>query len=232
MSSAALTALRNAILTNTLDAGQQGALATALAVIIPDFPTVDELSNAVPENDEVLAREWIAALYTIQAGDAAPMPTLQRVISPTEITPLPAPFQPGTLGKVLFVADITPEVSGLILLSVNLNLISDAAGAPGLAIFIVALTAVAGGTVLAPGLTVEPTSTTPAFGTGIPAFAMAEPTFDPGDGSHAGILTISGLPINGTVGQRYGIIGVARDTSTQNWTALNIGLSAVEQPLE
>jgi hypothetical protein len=232
MSSAALTALRNAILTNTLDAGQQGALATALAVIIPDFPTVDELANAVPENDEVLAREWIAALYTIQAGDASPMPTLQRVISPTEITELPAPFQPGTLGKILFVADITPEVSGLVLLSFGLNLISDATGVPGVAIFIVPLQSIAGGTVLAPGLTVEPTGTTPAFGTGIPAWATAEPTFDPGDGSHAAILTVAGLPINGTVGQRLGIIGVAKDTGAQNWTALNIGLSAVEQPLE
>jgi hypothetical protein len=224
-----LTNLRDAIAANTLNPAQKAALVLALDEIIPTFATVDDLSLAVPP-DESNARVWMAALYTIQAEGGAAL-SLQRVVSPTEITPLPAPFQPGTGGKILFVADITPEVSGLLLLSVNLNLISDATGAPGLAIFVVELTAVAGGTVLAPGLTVEPTSTTPDFSTGIPAFATAEPTFDPGDGSHTAVLSIAGLPINGTVGTRYGVIGIARDTSTQHWTSLNIGLSLVEQPL-
>ena len=63
----ALQDLRNRIASNTLTGPQQTALDTALDVLIPLFPTPDELSNSIPVGEEVLAREWIAPLYTLQA---------------------------------------------------------------------------------------------------------------------------------------------------------------------
>jgi hypothetical protein len=71
MSSAALTALQVAINSNTLTVSQQAALSAALALIIPSFPTPDELSNSIPIPEEALARDWMAALYTIQAEGAS-----------------------------------------------------------------------------------------------------------------------------------------------------------------
>ena len=75
--SAALVDLLNAVNTNTLTALQQAALSQALTAIIPTFPTPDELANAMPPPDEDNAREWIAALYAIQAegsGGGPPVP--------------------------------------------------------------------------------------------------------------------------------------------------------------
>lgn len=63
----ALQDLRNRIASNTLTGPQQAALDTALDVLIPLFPTPDELSNSIPQTEENLAREWIAPLYTLQA---------------------------------------------------------------------------------------------------------------------------------------------------------------------
>ena len=63
----ALQDLRNRIASNTLTGPQQAALDTALDVLIPLFPTPDELSNSIPQTEELLAREWIAPLYSLQA---------------------------------------------------------------------------------------------------------------------------------------------------------------------
>jgi hypothetical protein len=66
--SIALVNLRAAIATNTLNALQQGALTQALDAIIPTFPEPDPSGVAQPPPDEDDSREWIAALYTIQAA--------------------------------------------------------------------------------------------------------------------------------------------------------------------
>jgi hypothetical protein len=76
MTSAALVDLSNRIATNTLTAAQISALTTVLAEIAPTFPTPDQVGEAVePLPEEILARIWISALYTIQqvgGGGAVP----------------------------------------------------------------------------------------------------------------------------------------------------------------
>jgi hypothetical protein len=74
MTSAALVDLRNRIVTNTLTADQQGALAFALDLIAPVFPNPDELAN-VANVDELVSREWVAVLYALNAdGGVMPPP--------------------------------------------------------------------------------------------------------------------------------------------------------------
>jgi hypothetical protein len=69
-----LLALAAAIAGNTLNAVQQGALLTALAELTPTFPNPDETSTVDSEADAAAAREWIAALYSIQSIGGAPVP--------------------------------------------------------------------------------------------------------------------------------------------------------------
>ena len=95
MSSAALLSLRANIAANTLTAGEQGALLTALDAIIPTFPTIDERANALPPPDEDDSREWIAALYAIQEGSAVVPP-------PTDVTSVTGTFP-------IVVAPATPD---------------------------------------------------------------------------------------------------------------------------
>lgn len=75
--------LANRIGSNTLTGPQQAALLTALDVLIPLFPSVDDTAQSVP-GDEPLSREWIAALYAIVAeggggGGGGLLPTNQTV---------------------------------------------------------------------------------------------------------------------------------------------------------
>lgn len=75
--------LANRIGSNTLTGPQQAALLTALDVLIPLFPSVDDTAQSVP-GDEPLSREWIAALYAIVAeggggGGGGLLPTNQPV---------------------------------------------------------------------------------------------------------------------------------------------------------
>jgi hypothetical protein len=227
--SAALVALAGRIATNTLTAWDISALTAALSAITPTFPVPDG-SGVSLYSDEDEAREWIAALYTIQAGGGTGPVTLQRVITPTTVALLPAPFEPTSAGKILFVIDITPQ-SNLILVSVNVDLISDGAGVPGLNLVLVPLlTAVTGGTVIAPGITAEATSTTPAVSTGTEIVPTEAPTFDDGSGNpHSCILVVASAPVTVIAGQRYGIVCLARDTSTQNWTSIAAAISAIAQ---
>jgi hypothetical protein len=77
--------LANRIATNTLTATQQNVLVTALNVIIPFFPGIDDTSVSVPIQEDIpLSREWIATLYTLQAlggggGGGGLLPTNQTV---------------------------------------------------------------------------------------------------------------------------------------------------------
>lgn len=79
----ALQDLQNRINSNTLTAAQQAALSMALTAIIPIFPTPDEVSGGILNEDQPSRAEWIAALYAIQsegtAGGSAVLPTNQIV---------------------------------------------------------------------------------------------------------------------------------------------------------
>jgi hypothetical protein len=228
VSNPALVAFTFRLASNNLTARDIAALTTALEAIVPSFPNPDETSATV-FSDETDAREWISALYTIQANGETTVSTT-RVVTPNAETPLTAPFAPGA-GKVLLVADITPATSGLLLVSVNVALIEDATGVPGFAIFFIDnLTAITGGTLLAPGLTEEPTSTTPAFGTGVLVFSTEAPSFNDGSNPHTAVLTLAGVPVQAVVGHRTGIVVLARDTAAQNWTSVAATVSVVEQP--
>lgn len=105
--SAALQNLRNAIATNTLTALQQAALTQALDAIIPTFPEPDEISDSIPPTEEELAREWIAALYSLQStgGGGPPMPPSKPIFSVANQAALAAldatTFPAGTLVYVL-----------------------------------------------------------------------------------------------------------------------------------
>jgi hypothetical protein len=73
----ALQDLSNRIATNTLTGAQQGALTTALAAIIPFFPSTDDTAVAVPIQEDIpLSREWISALYSLVATAASGGTTL------------------------------------------------------------------------------------------------------------------------------------------------------------
>ncbi len=74
--SAALDNLTANILANTLTATQQAILAQALIAISPTFPAPDETADGIPVPEEALAREWMAALYAIQSGAGAIVPTM------------------------------------------------------------------------------------------------------------------------------------------------------------
>jgi hypothetical protein len=224
MTSAAIVALRARVASNTLTANDQGALTTALDFIAPTFMGPDE--TAAIAADEIEAREWIAALYTIAANGGSPV-TFTRVTTPNTETSLTVPFQPTDVGKVLLVADLVPQTTGLLLVSVNLDVIEDAAGAPAIAAFLVDdLTAVTGGTLIAPGLTEEPTSTTPAFG-GPPIFSTEQASFAAGN-PHQASLTLASCPVQAVVGHRIGIVIVASDTAAQNWTGIAVSMAVVE----
>lgn len=72
--SAALLDLLARIQSNTLTALQQSALAEALTVIAPVFPVPDEAGSVNSTAEEPLAREWMAALYTINGEGAGGVP--------------------------------------------------------------------------------------------------------------------------------------------------------------
>lgn len=225
MNNPALEAFFFRIVNNNLTAKDIAALTTALDSVIPGFPNPDETSTAL-FSDQGDAREWIAALYTIQANGETTV-SGNRVVTPNTPTSLAVPFAPGPGGKVLLVADITPQSSGLLLVSVNLSIIEDAAGVPGCEIiFVDDLTAITGGTLIAPGLTSEPTSTTPAFGAGEAVFATAQPST--AGAPHIATLTLASVPVQAVTGHRTGIILLGVDTGAQNWTNILAAISVVE----
>jgi hypothetical protein len=103
--SIALTNLRNAIATNTLTPLQQGALTQALDAIIPTFPVPDFEGVALPPPDESDAREWIAALYAIQAEGGAIVPFVQAGVILSNTT-----VQLSTLVDVTLMPNAQPAV--------------------------------------------------------------------------------------------------------------------------
>jgi hypothetical protein len=131
--SGALDNLTANILANTLTTLQQNALAQALVAISPTFPTPDETSDGIPVPEEALAREWMAALYAIQAGAGVLPPTVPVtqvtgtapiVVTPTAGAPVVSLTPParafGVSGaltlnagaQIAASATLTPTVSG------------------------------------------------------------------------------------------------------------------------
>jgi hypothetical protein len=106
--SAALDALTLAIATNTLTVAQQSALTQALTAISPFFPTPDDSSSSDAPPDTALAREWIAALYAIQAGGGG-----GGIVPVTSVLGT-APIEVATVGPVATVSidPATPATPG------------------------------------------------------------------------------------------------------------------------
>jgi hypothetical protein len=117
--SAALALLRSNILANTLTAQEQGALALALAQIGPLFPEPDELANSISIAEEPLARTWMAALYSIQAG-AGPMPPI--VIEPSYTNGLVFPDDiAGPVNAIVAAVEYTPQASNVVRISFTIQ---------------------------------------------------------------------------------------------------------------
>ena len=198
-----LVALLAAIGTNTLTPGMQGALTQALALIIPNFPTPDELASALPPPDEDDAREWIAALYAIQAtGGGTIVPSVNAAYTPNTESSF-GPITPGGSPVDLAVADITPTGSGLLSIKATVAIASSVPDAINLALFALApLTAITGGTPVGVGITEDPTSTTPTpSGTPIMSDVGVESTV----GGNVASVTITGT-YQAVPGQRTGLL--------------------------
>jgi hypothetical protein len=108
--SAPLQALIANILANTLTSLEQNALANALTIIAPVFPGPDETGSTLPPPDEVLAREWIAALYAIQAGNGGGPPPVGNVNSVSGTAPIVV--SPTTGDTVVSIEPATTAAAG------------------------------------------------------------------------------------------------------------------------
>ncbi len=141
--------------------------------------------------------------------------------------------QPTTAGKLLCVVDITPKQTGLVLVSANFGIVANAADAPGIAMFWEEnLTAVGGGTLIEPGLTVQNagtlTTTPDVVATGTEVFAVSGPTAVI-LAENVVNLAFAGVPIKLTAGVRacIGFFGTS-DAAETSWT-VGLALSVVEQ---
>lgn len=203
MPSAQLIALQTAINNNTLSVAQQAALSSALDAVIPTFPTPGDGGAVTTDDEPALARDWMCALYAIAAGSGAP-PMTARLSTPNTETQFLASEAPGPGGAVLALLDFTPTRTGLMRISVNVVLNASGADTPTVALtYIDNLTAVGGGTLIAPGITAGPSSVTPAVGTGVSMCAIAEPTFT--DGGTVATIVLASIPLQAVVGHRTGV---------------------------
>jgi hypothetical protein len=203
MTSPALSALRTRIATNALTLSDQTALTTALDAILPTFQSADDTSS-VRFSDEPEAREWIAALYTIQAGGVV-SGAGAHIQTPNTETLFAASMAPGPAGALLAALDVTSQTTGRLRVSVNVALIASIADEPEIALtFVDNLTAVTGGVAINAGITAVPTSTTPSASGGVAMFATAQATFSLG-GTLDAFITLADIPLQVTVGHRIGI---------------------------
>ena len=157
---------------------------------------------------------------------------LARVISPNG--PLSSfTLQPTTVGKLLAVIDITPKQTGLLLVSANFQIVADGVDFPQIAmLWEENLTAVTGGTLLAPGLTdgnLGTLATTPdVVSGGTEVYSAAAPTAVFGASNYVNIA-FAGIPFELTAGVRaaVGFFGISTGSET-GWT-VSLTASAVEQ---
>lgn len=114
----------------------------------------------------------------IARGAGANASALPRVITPNAPQTFAAALAPAAgTGSLVAAVDITPRKSGLLLCSALFNIQSDAADQCLIELLYVdLLTAITGGTLLAPGLTATPTSTTPVDTSNPPVAVQAQST--------------------------------------------------------
>lgn len=139
-------------------------------------------------------------------------------------------FVPGTAGKLIAVFDFTPDDTGTMRLNLNLSADASIADQPELVFFLVAdLTAITGGTLIAPGITAAPTSTTPAAETGVEMWSVAANSFTVGETADGVFLVAAGIPAQCVVGTRYGIaVVMASQTITTSFGTVSVSASLDE----
>jgi hypothetical protein len=156
------------------------------------------------------------------------------VVSPNGATTFATGMVPGTSGKLLAVAFLAPEASGLLTINANFLIVSNVApveDAVITAIYVPALTLVTGGSPIAPGLIATPASVTPAqnSGSAVQLFAVTALTASVG-GLFITTAQFAGLPCLAPVGVRAGIVFVAQSSSnTAAWTVVG-SVSVIEKP--
>jgi len=155
------------------------------------------------------------------------------VISPNAAATFATGMVPGTSGKLLAVAFLAPEASGVLSINANFSIVSNTApveDAVITAIYVPSLTAVTAGTPIAPGLIATPTSVTPAQNSGgaVQLFAVIALTASVG-GLYVTTAQFAGLPCVAPVGERAGIVFVAQSSSnTAAWTVTG-SISVIEK---
>lgn len=153
-----------------------------------------------------------------------------RVVTPNAETIFATDFSPSDAGTLFMALDITPEASGLLIISVNIAIVAEGTDQPSCAMFYVDdLTAITGGTLIAPGITAVPTATTPAFGAGVEVFAASNAT-QLVDEDHISLLTFAGIPVQAVAGHRTGLVFVADSPAEVVWATVACSLSVIEQP--
>lgn len=228
MSNTALINLQTAINNNTLSAAQQAALSAALDLLIPTFPPPSAIHPNPPFSDEVFARDWLAAIYEINES-LGPPPMTATLQTPNTETQFLASEAPGPGGAVLALLDFTPTRTGKMRISVTVALNSSAVDDPTVSlIYIDNLTAVGGGTLIAPGITAGPSSVTPAVGSGVSMCALAQPTFVE-SAVDVGIVVLASIPLQAVVGHRTGVAVVIASPASATYTNIAAIISVDEQ---
>lgn len=146
------------------------------------------------------------------------------VISPNAAPTYGTNMVPGIAGKILSVVFLAPEASGVLAISSNLLITSNAVATEDVAltaIYVPALTAVTGGTPIVQGLIAQPTSVTPAQNgpSAVTLFTAIVPTASV-SGVFTATVSLAGLPCVAPTGVRAGIVFVLQ--STNNTSALTI----------
>jgi hypothetical protein len=146
------------------------------------------------------------------------------VISPNAVTTFATNVVPGTSGKLLAVAFLAPEATGVLSINANFTITSNAVATEDIAvtaIYVPALTLVTAGTPIAPGLIATPTSVTPAQNSpsAVTQFTTIEATASV-SGTFTATATIAGLPCVAPTSVRAGIVFVLQ--STNNTSALTV----------
>jgi hypothetical protein len=164
----------------------------------------------------------------VQAGGPLSNVSLAHIQTPNTETQFLASEAPGPGGALLAVLDITPNVAGRLRVTVTVALDSSAPDTPEVAlVFIDNLTAVTGGTPIAPGITAGPTSTTPPASGGVSMFEAASPTFTFGANTVA-FVTLASMPLQVTPGHRVGIAVFLASPASATFTAISAAMTVDE----
>lgn len=143
---------------------------------------------------------------------------------------LPTPIVPPTClpGMILLALDVTPTASGLLLCSFNLTVDTSA---PDTVVSGVAvqpkLTSIVGGTVVAPNVIAEPTSTTGDDPAALIYGPASQPTTVVG-GSNIASIAVAVISVQAIPGERIGIGLLVGSTNGTTWTTITATASVIE----